>query len=386
MSTHFRRTSLLIVQPYVPAYRVPLFAGMREALADEGIDMRIAAGRPHGAAELRGDNHTESVADYALTERHFRIGDRGMIIRSVGPALAAPRPDLIVVEQAIKNLETYRFLARAAIRRDVRVAMWGQGRSYSVGQSYIEAAAKQWLTRRSDWFFAYTARGAEHVVENGFDHRRITILNNTIDADALRRNLESVSPEETECFRRRLGLAEGRTAVFVGGVDAGKGIDFLLDSAGEVSRLLPGFTLLVVGAGRQEQSVRRIETRGGPVRFLGRLDGREKAIALAAADVLMVPQWVGLVAVDSLVAGRPIVTTVHPSHSPEFEYLRPNQNAVVTTHSVDDYAAGVADLLIDVDRLRRLQQGARADSSAHDVRGMVNRFVKGILEWRGSGR
>ena len=40
-------TRLLIVQPYVPSYRVPLFDGMRKTLGEAGIEMAVAAGMPH---------------------------------------------------------------------------------------------------------------------------------------------------------------------------------------------------------------------------------------------------------------------------------------------------------------------------------------------------
>jgi glycosyltransferase involved in cell wall biosynthesis len=374
-------TRLLIVQPYVPSYRVPLFEGMRAALSDVGIEMAVAAGSPQGEAGLRMDNTMAADTDFMLSERRLAFGSRSVNVRRLGSALDDFRPNLVIVEQAIKNLETYPVLARHLAHRGPRLAMWGQGRSYSTKQSAIEAGIKQWVTRRSDWFFAYTEGGAEYIAAHGFDASRITVLNNTIDTAQLSAELAEVTDGDLDAFRSQLGLTSGRVGLFLGGVDQHKGIDFLLEAAGLIEQALPGFVLLVGGSGAQADRVQRLQERGGPVRYLGRIDGHQKAVALKAADVLLIPEWVGLVAVDSLVAGRPIVTTEHPSHSPEFEYLRRDVNCVMTMHDVVMYATAVVVLLEATDRLGGLQTQARLASAGYHMVQMVERFVRGITSW-----
>ena len=50
-----RRKRVVIAQEYVPAYREPLFALMKEILAARDVDLLIAAGRPGKAARARQD-------------------------------------------------------------------------------------------------------------------------------------------------------------------------------------------------------------------------------------------------------------------------------------------------------------------------------------------
>ena len=69
---------------------------------------------------------------------------------ALGTALRAWSPDHVIVEQAIKNLETYPLVLRRTVSGGPRIAMWGQGRSFSTAQSPCEASFKQWLTRRCD--------------------------------------------------------------------------------------------------------------------------------------------------------------------------------------------------------------------------------------------
>jgi glycosyltransferase involved in cell wall biosynthesis len=330
---------------------------------------------------LRNDVSAQGETDIILDETALGIGRRRIYVRHLGHALDEFRPDMVIVEQAIKNVETYRLLARSRFGGGSRVAMWGQGRSYSVPQSKAEAGFKLWLTRRSDWFFAYTQLGAAHVIDRGFDQGRVTVLRNTIDSESLAADLREVTPDDVEGVRSTLGLRHGRTAIFIGGVDEHKGIGFLLAAAVELERKVPGFRLLVGGAGSQEGLVRELEAAGGPVRYLGRLEGRSKAVALSVADLMLIPEWVGLVAIDSLVAGRPIVTTDYWSHSPELEYLVHESNCLIAPHDVGRYVDAVAKLFREPDRLVALQLQARSDSVDYGMAGMVDRFAQGIMAW-----
>jgi glycosyltransferase involved in cell wall biosynthesis len=372
---------LLIIQPYIPAYRVPFFHGLRTELADSGIDMRLIAGRPQGAAALRGDEAGGEILDGYVDQRTLSFAGRSLNLRSVGEAVRSYRPDRIIVEQAVKNLEAYPLLVRRLLGRGARVGMWGQGRTFSTTQSKAASAVKDRLTRRSDWFFSYTQEGADYVVDHGYDPRRVTILNNTIDTDELSRDLQNVSEGEVASFRRENGLTVGQTGIFMGGVDPEKGIDFLLTAASRVRETMPGFRLLVAGAGGSADHVRRMQSSGGPVVYLGRVEGAAKALALRAADIMAIPQWVGLVAVDSLVAGRPIVTTRHSSHSPEFGYLTDGGNAIVCDHDVASYASAVVSALRDTVSLAEMQRQAISDSQQYSLPAMVGRFAGGVRDW-----
>lgn len=368
------RTKLLIVQPAVPAYRVAFFDKLIQQLRALGVDtLVVTGGYEH---EERADK-TQNPWSVQVPDR---LADRFQRVRWRRWSAAAHRPDLVVAEQAIKNLESYPLLARQRLGGP-RVAMWGHGRSYSTSQGPAAAALKQFLTRRCDWFFAYTQAGADHVVQHGFPRTRVSVLNNTINTETLEADLARITTDDVEAFQRRHALTTGRTALFLGGVDAAKGIDFLLQSARAAERLLPGFVLLVGGAGQDLPKVQAAQAAGAPVRALGRLDGIEKALALRTADVLAIPEWIGLVAVDSLVAGRPIVSTNHPSHSPEHEYLTPGVTAVFADHEVGAYATAMTDLLGAVAHLRAMQSRCREDADQYTLDRMVDSFTEGVLAW-----
>lgn len=372
---------LLILQPYIPEYRVAFFRDLRTALQDKGFELVLAAGRAQGHLEQRGDDRTESTADVLLSSRSVGVGGKSFLVRDVRSVLHQVQPDLVIAEQAIKNTDVYSLLMRQAVKGTPRFGLWGQGRAFSTPQGRMGSLLKQWVTRRSDWFFAYTQEGADYVVQHGVPPNRVTVLNNTVDTEQLRRDLDNVSDAQVEDFGQQHSLVAGKTALFLGGVDATKGIEFLLDAAEEVAKQVPGFRLVIAGSGASSDLVRRRQLEGSPIVFVGRLEGHAKAVALRAADVMMIPEWVGLVAVDSLVAGCPIATTRHPSHSPEFSYLRDQRNAFVFEHELSAYSRGVAEILGDTGLLARVRAQAFGDSAQYSLTEMTVRFAQGVQDW-----
>ena len=378
------RNRLLIVQPYIPSYRVPLFSAVKKLLADEGIHVAVAASRASGSNAARKDDLTASSADFILTEKRWSMGSRSILFRSLRQTMYSFQPGLVVVEQAIKNLEGLPLLLRPGAQRNPSVAMWGQGRSYSTRQNVVAGHLKQMLTRRADWFFAYTNLGAEYVAAQGYPSERITVLWNTTDTAALQASIDAVSAAELDSFRSAHGLLQGYTGLFLGGLDERKGVNFLLESVHEIYDAVPNFRLLVGGSGEMENVVEREAASGGPVRYLGRVEGREKALALAAADFLMIPEWVGLVAVDSLAAGKPLVSTRHYSHSPEFEYLVEGETLVLSEHEPSEYARAVVKLMSDPERLNHMGYTGRLIAEDLSIEKMADNFVKGVLAWQSS--
>ena len=368
-----------MVHPFMAAYRVPLVNEVGRRIQELGGQLVFAESTPSPGLRGRGDVRTSDYGQQVPT-RWLSLRDHHVSVRSLGPLVKELAPELIVVEQALHSVETYTLLARS-LRSEAEVGMWGHGRSYSTPQSATMAEAKQWLTRRTKWFFAYTQAGADHVVAGGFPRVRTTVLNNTFDTEALRSDIAAVTPLEVRDFLEGLDCQPGRTALFIGGVDKLKGIDFLLESTRLAAAQLPGFVLLVAGEGDQSADVRAAQAAGLAVRHLGRLDGREKALALASAEIVANPEQIGLVAVDSLTAGRPIVSTRHPFHGPEYEYLQDGYTCLYAEHTPVEYAKSLVGLLADSGRLRAMQEACKAESKKYSIDLMADRFIEGLLAW-----
>ncbi|WP_198035365.1 glycosyltransferase family 4 protein [Streptacidiphilus rugosus] len=371
------RPRVTLVVPVLSEFRRPFFARLRADLDAAGIETVVAHGHPW-TQDLSARADTVPVTGaVALRQRSLRICGRSLVHKELGPL--AHSSDVLIVDQALRNLELYPQLVRQRLGRGPAIAMWDHGRTYCKAQSAVEQAAKFALTRRARWFFAYTEGGARSVVEQGFPAERTTVVQNAVDTTALRAARAAVTREQLRAFRLRHGLTPGRTALFVGALSRDKRIPELLEAAEEAARLLPGFRLLIAGRGEQEDLVHRAASRSEAVVPLGRVVGPDKGILGAASELMLMPGLVGLCAVDSFALGTPLVTTDFPHHAPEFEYLRHGVNAWIAPGDPAGYAREVVALLGDSARLDTLRRHCREDALRYTVEEMSRRFAEGTV-------
>ena len=126
-------------------------------------------------------------------------------------------------------------------------------------------------------------------------------------------------PGDRVWARRHLGLSDGFVAVVARRIDRDArrmGLDTLLLAWRQVVEAVPGAALLVIGDGSARgdlQDLARDLNIFGSVRFLGRVDDAALVTAYQAADVSVVPsvalEGFGLVALESLACGTPVVVT-----------------------------------------------------------------------------
>lgn len=364
---------VILVQSYIPDYRVDLFEQLRVRLHDAGFALVLAAGE--GDSPRRDAHPMAGVLP--LRDRLAWTGGRVRYRSLDGLQLQAS--DLLIVEHALKNLELLPHLGR----RGPSVAYWGHGFRTGSSRSGLPAI-KRWLTMQADWYFAYTPQCAQSLIDAGFPRRRVTSLRNTVNTQQLSEDLGALTDADLAAYRVEHGLAPGHTALFMGSVEQSKDIGFLR----EVVRIAHGrdarFRLLVAGRGTQE---RHLTASAGTV-FVGRVVRREKALALTASDVLVMPQAIGLVAVDSLVGGVPLVTRHGRGHGPEADYLQDGWNSVwlSSTATPGQFARALLDLLDDKDRLDRLADGCLDGAPGLDLGHLTDDFVAGIVRWADDSR
>ena len=371
---------LLVVQPYVPKYRVPLFDYLATELLSHGFEFRVAAATPVGEQSARVDAALPDSSAIPLRQNQLRLGQHSINIRHVSPIMRDYRPHLVIVEQAVKNLESWKLLLGQSDQPPL-LGLWGQGAPYSQRPHRIALHFRIEMTNRARWFFAYTQDGAAFIGRHGFPQDRITVLRNSTDTAGLRRDLAQLTPVDVDTFRTTHSLVHGKTGLFLGGIDSRKGIDFLIQAVRQIQIDEPDFRLLVAGAGSEVELVRIAQTHGLAMTYLGPLEGTEKALALAACDFLLIPQWVGLVATDALAAGRPVVTTDHYTHAPEFSYLHEGTTRLTSEHEVKAYANLVVKLIRDPDSLESMQTHCYQEGANFSIQSMGANFVEGITNW-----
>lgn len=359
---------LLIVQPYVPAYRVAFFDRLVEQLAEDGIICTIAAGRPVRAQGERGDKVTNK--SWLVQTRSRQVSLLGKTVASYGSIHAQRRSRGIIVGLLGSSPDTYAALARGRLTGR-RIGVWGHIKPYVQEANRLDAALERWQMRSADHVFAYTAGGADYALLAGTNADKVTTVMNSVDvSDTLSaRNL--LTESDVQRFRDTHRLVDGKTAAYIGGIDASKRIDFLCEALDILWATDPEFKLVIAGKGDQEYLLDHVVARRQVIK-LGFGGPLEKALISRAAQVMAMPGRIGLVAVECLALNLPIVTTPYRHHAPEHEYLVEGESRYTSGESAFDFASTLARFAGERSASRRL------DLSYPTIDEMVSNFRRGV--------
>ncbi|MBP1135100.1 glycosyltransferase involved in cell wall biosynthesis [Arthrobacter sp. PvP023] len=367
-------TKVVILQEYVPTYRIGFFSRLVDSASREGIEVVVAAGHPNSSQAKRGDSGTAPFV-VPISQREMRLGGRRLVFRNTFQV--AKGADLLVLEQARRNLDAYLLFLPRFLRKN-SWALWGHGRDYVESRSRFSTWLQSAITRRSDWFFAYTSGGAGHVERLPYPAGQITTVMNAIDTAAMRGRIQRVDSRQIADFRQRFQI-NGRVVSFIGALDASKRIPFLLESIRLLNVTGSEVSFVIAGDGPLRHELMDLASDLPNVHFVGRADDEMKHLILSMTHLLVVPGRVGLIAVDSLAAGVPIVTTNWAFHAPEFEYLKDGVTSRIVNNDVEDYALAIEELLQDEVLRERLSRNSLSEGDGLGAEQMAQNFLEGIL-------
>ncbi len=168
------------------------------------------------------------------------------------------------------------------------------------------------LARNCHHIIASTEKEKEDLVRHyGASPQRISVIPCGV-------NLELFKPVGKEIARQQLGLADDNIVLFVGRVEPLKGIEQLLKAIPYLPNI-QGLRLVLIGGDEHSQDKLeelqelccRLHIQDS-VTFLGLIKHEQMPYFYSAADVCVVPSYYesfGLVALESLACGTPVVAT-----------------------------------------------------------------------------
>ncbi len=164
-------------------------------------------------------------------------------------------------------------------------------------------------------------------------------------------------------FRARFGLASTqRLLLYVGRVAFEKNIEFLLQAFVAVRRARADAALVIAGEGPARERLRALAAElgiGADVHFIGYLEReRELPDCYAAADVFVFAsrtETQGLVLLEALAQGRPVVSTAHMGTA---SVLKADGGARIVPEQIEPFAQAVLEVLADQTLSARLQEQA----------------------------
>ncbi len=243
--------------------------------------------------------------------RFRRIGNRysyyGLLPMQARAEAARLGPDLVV-----ENLSRLLFFSRLFLPRVPRLGLvhqlFGLGAfrqlRFPLASWVVASEALLPLAYADCPFVAVSPSTREDLVRRGISPERIRVVLGGIDHDRYRPDPEvAVDPD---------------LVVFLGRLEAHKGIDLLLDAWPAVRGARPGARLVIIGTGTAATRMRsRAASRrhGETVRFLGFVPDDEKVEWLRRAAVVVQPshkEGFGLTVLEANACGTPVVASDVP--------------------------------------------------------------------------
>ncbi|CAN5127043.1 hypothetical protein BH11PSE11_BH11PSE11_38490 [soil metagenome] len=366
-----RKPRVLIVERQLLHYRLAFYNRLRDLLEQDGIELQLLIGHGTPDEKMKKDEVSLDWAHHIPTRYIF-----GSDLCWQPFGAYARDADLVIVMHENKIIYNLWLMFFA---RPKRLAFWGHGANMQSAQpNGWKERFKRWTINKVDWWFAYTESSAKLVTNAGFPNERTTVVENSIDTEQMSEFCRQVGAAESNKRRLELGLEDGPIGLYLGSLYKEKRLDFLLSAAQRIREKIPGFQLLVVGAGPEQKTIENAARENDWIHYLGPLTGREKATVLVLADVILNPGLVGLGILDSFISGTPMYTTNCGLHSPEISYMSPGQNGVMTEDDLDAYSGAVIEALSMPETIARLSKGALSSASRYSVDNMANRIRTGI--------
>jgi len=335
---------------YLPAYRIPVFNKLNKELNGRLV---VCAGQtPTQSSVLLSDDLSGREFEQISLVSRFWKGDK-IHFQNYHPAFEKyPTPAVILAEESPRSI-TLPFLLREAKKRDAGRALWGI--FYSVHREYSGSHPLQYyriqMADRVEACVCYT-RGVRDSLLPFVDPAKLFVAQNTLDTDQLFPLYDAMKQEGQASIRKRLQIGVDEAVfVFSAILVKRKGTRELLDIFGRIQADRPA-TLLVMGSGPELEPMKSIvdEKQLKNVRFLGSVPLlKDSAPYFFAADMALIPGYVGLVANHALCLGVPLVTMEAPGklpfHGPEIESIVDGYNGFISERNLDDLESKVRALL-----------------------------------------
>ncbi len=232
---------------------------------------------------------------------HYGAFYYNSIYRAVDRAVAASRPDVIYATWAYPD-------CWAAVRMGRKLGVPVVSRLHGSDiNDYMRYPGRKRLIleglKGSARIISVSVDLKKKLVEEGIDPGSIEVLYNGIDRAIFHQ-------EDRSGARHELGLSgKGKIVLFVGNLNAGKGVDLLIDAAAAAG--IEDLTLHILGDG---PSMGALRNRAGErnVVFHGRQPFDRIGTWMNAADIFCLPSYdegMPNVVLESLACGTPVVAT-----------------------------------------------------------------------------
>lgn len=362
-----------IIQRILYQYRVDFYRKLKEALLKEGIALQL----------IIEENKSQDKLDFL---DHFHI-KKSLHLRFFGYELIfqpylgyIEDSDLLLLELNNKLLLNYLLIFKRFFSRRKKIVFWGHTLNKQADAESFGNIFKRLYYKNVDFWFPYTESMAKLLKDAGFNSEKIAVIYNTIDILKIQEFKNSIPEEEIKSRRLELGIGGFPIGIFCGRMYKEKRIDFLIEACIKIKERQPDFYMIFIGDGEDSYKIEEAAKKYAWIKYVGPTFDRGKALYFKMADVFLSPGLVGLSIIESFALEVPMVTTDYPYHSAEIEYLRNQENGVMTQNNLQDYVRVASEIFRNGNRLEALKAGCRKAAQIYTMENMVARLTKGIKD------
>ncbi|KQX05666.1 MULTISPECIES: glycosyltransferase [unclassified Leifsonia] len=318
------------------------FPHYRQTIIEQLVQNRSANVDILSGSSVKASIATLTPADLpALRQvRSLRFGPFTWDVGAFSAAVAGGY-DAAIVGPATTSLSTWAILFARRFRRRPTY-LWGQcGRA---GDRSLKRLFQEIMNRLAAGLLVYGEGEAAAAREWGTPASKVHVVRNATisNADVLAR---VDGAERYREMRRAAELAsDGRMRLtFVGRVNADKRLSVLIEAGLALRERYPGISVDIVGEGDEFELLRRRFDQDF-VHFHGWVYDRNRLDTIFEESTLVVsPQHMGLLAVDALRAGIPVLVPDNPQNASEVEALTLGVNSLTFKRSDAMSLAAVAE-------------------------------------------
>lgn len=367
---------VLIIYRYIAHYRLAFYKGMYNELTKKGIELTLVFGDVDNTLSVAEVQKVLPWAEY-IPNKKIQFGGIEMIWQ---PSLKqVSKSDIVIVEQANRLLINYILIIMRLFWKKKKLAFWGHGLNLQDNPKSIANKFKYSYIRRVDWWFAYTESVNNTLLKSGFKSKNITVVQNCFDTNEDLHNFNTIRQDELNDVKKRYCITDKQIIlIYCGRLYGHKNIPFLLESYKLIQQKIENSLLIIIGDGKDKEFVTNAQLSGSNILWLGTLTGKERIPFFYLAKLMLMPSAVGLSIIDSFIFKTPLVTTENRYNGPEIDYLKHNENGIITVNDLNTYTNEVVNILKDEIRFRILEKGCEEAAKKYTIENMINNFVIGI--------
>lgn len=257
------------------------------------------------------------------------------------------RPDLVHAHDIFLPTTTsaiYKLFSKTPVVLTIHTSSSGLGLGdvAVLKQSRFGPFRQNWLSWNIDYFIVISRIIEKDIKTMDIPASKLVPIPNGIDME----RFIPASPDERSTLRQQLGLPEGMIVIYTGRLHTDKRVDKLVKIWAGIREEHPDASLILVGAGPDEEALRR--SAGPGVIFTG--STQNVAPYLRSADLFVLPsisEGFSLSVLEALACGLPVVATPVGAIP---ELIQHGQNGwIVEVDNLQDLGNSIRKLMDDPD-------------------------------------